>query len=120
MSTATFERQALRAVTLAPALALAGLTAALLARGGAPLHFLLAHAALSIDSTPAALRWVSVVFALATVPLCYDLVRRIESRTAGLVAAALAATSQLLLVYGTFGRMYSLFAFASALSAGAF
>ena len=156
MSTATFERQALRALPLAPLLALAGLTAALLARlwpdvagkpfhedeavaglisarplgemlhtvvldrGGAPLHFLLAHAALSIDTTPEALRWVSVVFALATVPLCYDLVRRIDGRTAGLVAAALAATSQLLLVYGTFGRMYSLFAFASALSADAF
>jgi len=156
MSTATFERQALRAVTFAPALALAGFTAALFARlwpdvagkpfhedeavaglisarplgdmlhtvvldrGGAPLHFLLAHAALSIDTTPEALRWVSVIFALATVPLCYDLVRRIEGRTAGLVAAALAATSQLLLVYGTFGRMYSLFAFASALSADAF
>ena len=156
MSTATFERQALRALPLAPALALAAFTAALLARlwpdvagkpfhedeavaglisarplgdmlhtvvldrGGAPLHFLLAHAALSIDTTPETLRWVSVVFALATVPVCYDLVRRIEGRSAGLVAAALAATSQLLLVYGTFGRMYSLFAFASALSTDAF
>src|SRR5438046_3767893 len=89
-------------------------------RGGAPLHFLLVHAALSLDATPEALRCVSVVFALATVPLCYDLTRRIAGRFAGLIAAALAATSQLLLIYGTFGRMYSLFAFASALAADLF
>jgi hypothetical protein len=89
-------------------------------RGGAPLHFLLAHAALAIDTTPESLRWLSLVFALATVPLCYDLTRRLAGRLAGLTAAGLAATSQLLLVYGTFGRMYSLFAFASALAADLF
>jgi hypothetical protein len=89
-------------------------------RGGAPLHFLLAHFVLVFDTTPEALRWVSVVFALATVPLCYDLTRRMAGRFAGLIAAALAATSQLLLIYGTFGRMYSLFAFASALAADLF
>jgi Dolichyl-phosphate-mannose-protein mannosyltransferase len=85
-------------------------------RGGAPLHFLLAHAVLGIDASPAALRWLSVVSALATVPLCYDLARRLAGGFAGATAAALAATSQLLLVYGTFGRMYSLFAFTSALA----
>ncbi|MGZ4415540.1 MAG: glycosyltransferase family 39 protein, partial [Gaiellaceae bacterium] len=89
-------------------------------RGGAPLHFLLAHVALSIDTTPETLRWLSLVFALATVPVCYDLTRRLAGRSAGLIAAALTATSQLLLVYGTFGRMYSLFAFASALAADLF
>ena len=89
-------------------------------RGGAPLHFVLAHIALALDPSAAALRWLSVVFALATVPLCYDLARRLAGRFAGLTAATLAATSQLLLVYGTFGRMYSLFAFASALSADLF
>jgi hypothetical protein len=89
-------------------------------RGGAPLHFLLAHVALAIDTAPDSLRWLSLVFALATVPVCYDLTRRLAGRSAGLIAAALAATSQLLLVYGTFGRMYSLFAFASALAADLF
>jgi hypothetical protein len=89
-------------------------------RGGAPLHFLLAHLALQIDTNAETLRWLSLVFALATVPLCYDLARRLAGRLAGLTAAALAATSQLLLVYGTFGRMYSLFACASALSADLF
>ena len=89
-------------------------------RGGAPLHFLLAHVALAIDTTPESLRWLSLVFALATVPLCYDLARRLAGTFAGLTAAALAATSQLLLIYGTFGRMYSLFAFASAVAADLF
>ncbi|MDQ2967895.1 MAG: glycosyltransferase family 39 protein, partial [Actinomycetota bacterium] len=89
-------------------------------RGGAPLHFLLAHVALAIHTTPESVRWLSLVFALATVPLCYDLTRRLDGEFAGLVAAALAATSQLLLVYGTFGRMYSLLAFASALAADLF
>ena len=156
MSTAAIERHALRTLSLAPALAIAGATAFLLARlwpdvggkpfhedeavaglissrplgdllhtvvldrGGAPLHFLLAHTALAIDPTPEAVRWVSVLFALATVPLCYDLTRRVAGRSAGLVAVGLAATSQLLLIYGTFGRMYSLFAFASALAADLF
>jgi len=89
-------------------------------RGGAPLHFVLAHVALSIHSSPEALRSVSVVFALATVPLCYDLAGRVAGLLAGLTAASLAATSQLLAIYGTFGRMYSLFACASALSADLF
>jgi hypothetical protein len=85
-------------------------------RGGAPLHFLLAHAAFAVDGSPTTLRWLSVVFGLATVFVCHDLARRLAGRLAGLTAATLAATSQLLTVYGTFGRMYSLFAFATALS----
>jgi len=89
-------------------------------RGGAPLHFVLAHFALSIDGSPETLRWLSVVFAVATVPLCYDLARRLAGPLAGVTASSLAATSQLLAVYGTFGRMYSLFAFSSALAADLF
>jgi Dolichyl-phosphate-mannose-protein mannosyltransferase len=85
-------------------------------RGGAPLHFLFAHAAFAVDGSPQSLRWLSLAFALATIPLCYDLARRLAGRFAGMTAAALAATSQLLTVYATFGRMYSLFAFSSALA----
>lgn len=85
-------------------------------RGGAPLHFVLAHAAFALDSSAEMLRWLSLVFALATIPLCYDLARRLAGQFAGLTAAALAATSQLLAIYATFGRMYSLFAFASTLA----
>jgi hypothetical protein len=88
----------------------------LLDRGGAPLHFVLAHAAFAVDGSPRTLRWLSLLFAIATIPLCYDLSRRLAGRFVGMTAAALAATSQLLTIYGTFGRMYSLFAFASALS----
>jgi hypothetical protein len=88
----------------------------LLDRGGAPFHFLLAHIAFAVDGSPTALRWLSLVFALATIPLCYDLARRLAGRFAGMTAAALAATSQLLAIYATFGRMYSLFAFTSALA----
>jgi hypothetical protein len=88
----------------------------LLDRGGAPLHFLLAHLAFAVDGSPQTLRWLSLVFALATIPLCYDLARRLAGQFAGMTAAALAATSQLLAIYATFGRMYSLFAFTSALA----
>ena len=88
----------------------------LLDRGGAPLHFVLAHIAFAVDGSPTTLRWLSLVFALATIPVCYDLARRLAGQFAGLTAAALAATSQLLAIYGTFGRMYSLFAFTSALA----
>ena len=88
----------------------------LLDRGGAPLHFVLAHLAFAVDGSPRTLRWLSLVFALATIPLCYDLARRLAGRFAGMTAALLAATSQLLTIYATFGRMYSLFAFASALA----
>jgi Dolichyl-phosphate-mannose-protein mannosyltransferase len=92
------------------------LQTAVLDRGGAPLHFVLAHVALAAEASPDSLRWLSVVFAVATIPVCYDLARRLAGAFAGIVAAALAATSQSLAIYGTFGRMYSLFAFASALA----
>src|SRR5204862_7594627 len=88
----------------------------LLDRGGAPLHFVLAHAAFALGGSPETLRWLSLVFALATIPLCYDLARLLAGQFAGLTAAALAATSQLLAIYATFGRMYSLFAFTSTLA----
>jgi Dolichyl-phosphate-mannose-protein mannosyltransferase len=85
-------------------------------RGGAPLHFVLAHLTLAFDSSPAALRALSVVFAVATVIVCYDLGRRLSGRLAGVVTAIVAASSELLLVYGSFARMYAVFAFAAALA----
>jgi len=85
-------------------------------RGGAPLHFVLAHFALAVDPSPEALRWVSVVFALAAVGVTYDLGRRLGGHGCGAVAAVVAASSTLLAVYGAFGRMYALFAFAGALA----
>jgi Dolichyl-phosphate-mannose-protein mannosyltransferase len=84
-------------------------------RGGAPLHFVLAHLAISVDASAEALRWLSVLAALAAVPLCFDLARRLGGLAAGVVAAAVAASSTALAVYGTFGRMYALFVFVAAL-----
>jgi hypothetical protein len=89
-------------------------------RGGAPLHFLLVHVALLFDSAPEALRWLSVVFAVATIPLCWDLGHRLAGPVAGATAALVAATSTALALYGTIGRMYALLAFVSALSADLF
>jgi hypothetical protein len=89
-------------------------------RGGAPVHFLLVHVAFVFDSSASALRWLSVVFALATVALCYDLGRRVDGRVAGVTAAIVAAGSGMLAVYGSFGRMYALLAFAAALAADLF
>jgi hypothetical protein len=89
-------------------------------RGGAPLHFLLVHLAFAFDSSAEAMRWLSVVFALATVAACYDLGRRLAGPVAGLTAAIVAAGSGMLAVYGSFGRMYALLAFAAALAADLF
>jgi hypothetical protein len=84
-------------------------------RGGAPLHFVLVHAAFWVEPSADALRWLSVAAALAAVPLCFDLGRRLGGAEAGFVAAAVAASSTALAVYGSFGRMYALFVFVAAL-----
>ena len=84
-------------------------------RGGAPLHFVLAHAVFWVDPSADALRWLSVAAALAAVPLCFDLGRRLGGAWRRVVAAAVAASSTALAVYGSFGRMYALFVFVAAL-----
>lgn len=85
-------------------------------RGGGPLHFVLSHATLALDPSPYALRWLSLVLALAALPLCWDVGRRLGGPVAGAVAALVTATSSFLLVYATFARMYSLYVFAAALA----
>jgi Dolichyl-phosphate-mannose-protein mannosyltransferase len=89
-------------------------------RGGGPLHFILSHVALAFDSSPYAMRWLSLVFALAALPLCWDVGRRLGGPVAGAVAALVAATSSFLLVYATFARMYTLYVFAAALAVNLF
>jgi Dolichyl-phosphate-mannose-protein mannosyltransferase len=89
-------------------------------RGGAPAHFVLAHIAFGLDTSYEALRWLSVLFAVASVPLCFDLGRRLGGTWAGVVAASVAASSTALAVYGSFGRMYALLVFAAALFADLF
>jgi Dolichyl-phosphate-mannose-protein mannosyltransferase len=92
----------------------------MLDRGGAPLHFVLTHGVFAVDTSAEALRWLSVVCAVAAVPLCFDLGRRLGGTAAGLVAAAVVASSTALAVYGSFGRMYALYVLVAALAADLF
>lgn len=85
-------------------------------RGGSPLHFAVAHVVLDVDPTAAALRWLSIVCALATVVCAYALGRQLAGGAAGAAAAWVVAASSLLRVYGTFGRMYSLLALLGGLN----
>jgi hypothetical protein len=85
-------------------------------RGGAPLHFLFAWGVVHVGGGLTALRIVSVVFAIASVPLIAELGARLTDRLTGLVAAAFASASWVFLFHGVFARMYSLFLFASVLS----
>ncbi|HEV2711611.1 MAG TPA: glycosyltransferase family 39 protein [Gaiellaceae bacterium] len=89
-------------------------------RGGAPLHFVLVHGVFWIDTSADALRWLSVLAALASIPLSFDLARRLAGSAAGVIAAAVVASSTALAVYGSFGRMYALFVFVAALFADLF
>jgi hypothetical protein len=85
-------------------------------RGGAPLHFLLAHFVSSAWPSLTGLRLISVVFAVASVPVIAALVARLTDRWTALIAAAIAAASWMVVYHGIYARMYSLFLFTSALS----
>ena len=85
-------------------------------RGGAPLHFLLAHAVNSVWPGLVGLRLISVVFAVASVPVMAALVRRLTDARTALLATAIAAASWMTIYHGIYARMYSLFLFTSALS----
>jgi len=85
-------------------------------RGGAPLHFLLAWIVAHLGGGLTALRLISVLFAVASIPVLAALSARLASRRVALVATALASASWLLLFHGVYGRMYSLFLLTSALS----
>lgn len=89
-------------------------------RGGAPLHFLLVHAMTWISPSLTGLRLLSVVFAVASIPVVALLVARLIDRRTSLLATALVAASWVTLFHGIYGRMYSLFLFTSALSFLAF
>lgn len=85
-------------------------------RGGAPLHFLFAWAVAHLGGGLGALRAVSAVFAVASIPLVAALAARVAGRREALVATVLAAGSWMLLFHGVYGRMYSLFLATSTLS----
>src|SRR3954469_19843935 len=92
------------------------LPAVLAERGGAPLPFLLAWTVVHLGGGLTALRLVSLVFAVASVPLMALLGARLSARTTGVVAGALPSGGWGFLFHGMFGRMYSLFLFTSLLS----
>ena len=77
---------------------------------------LLAYLAGSISPSLTALRLVSVVFAVASMPVIAALVARLTDKRTALVATALAAASWITIYHGIYARMYSLFLFLSALS----
>jgi 4-amino-4-deoxy-L-arabinose transferase-like glycosyltransferase len=85
-------------------------------RGGAPLHFLFAFVVAHLGGGVTALRLVSALFAVGSVPVVAALGVRLGGRPVGLGAAVLASGSWVLLFHGVYGRMYSLFLFTSALS----
>lgn len=85
-------------------------------RGGAPLHFLVAWVVAHLGGGLTALRLVSALAAVASVPVLAALSVRLASRPVALVSTALASASWLMLFHGIYGRMYSLFLLTSALS----
>jgi hypothetical protein len=85
-------------------------------RGGAPLHFVFAWLVVHLGGGVTALRAVSLVFAVASVPLIALLGARLASRSAGVLAALFASASWVLLFHGIYGRMYSMFLFTTLLS----
>ena len=82
-----------------------------------PLYYLLAWGwANVLGSGEAALRSLSAVLGTAMVPVVFAAGRELVSRGTGLLAAALAAVSPLLVWYSQEARAYALFAFLGALS----
>ena len=67
-------------------------------------------------SSEFAVRSVSALVGTATIPVVYAAAKALASRRAGLIAAALAATSPLLIWYSQEARNYSLLVFVAALS----
>ena len=84
-------------------------------RGGAPLHFLLAWGLAHLGFGLGALRALSAIFALASLPLVAALGLRLAGRRVALVSTLIVAPSWLFLFHGVYGRMYSLFLFCSLL-----
>lgn len=85
-------------------------------RGGAPLHFIFAWLVVHLGGGLTALRLVSLLFAVASIPLIALLGARLADPLTGLAAATLSSATWVLLFHGIYGRMYSLFLFTSVLS----
>jgi hypothetical protein len=85
-------------------------------RGGAPVHFVLAWIVAHLGGGLYAMRFLSALFAVASLPAIAALGNRLAGRGPALAATALAGASWLLLFHGIYARMYSLFLLLSTLS----
>jgi mannosyltransferase len=87
------------------------------AEGGPPLYLLLLWGwRKAFGDGEIAIRSMSALLGTATVPVAFAAARELASRRAGLFAAALAATSPLLIWYSQDVRTYALLVFLAALS----
>lgn len=91
--------------------ALSEIPAALVRDGSPPLYYALLHGWMgAFGRSEAAVRSLSLLFALAMVPVAFWAGRSLFGRRAGWVAATLAATSPYLSIYAQEARMYTLLA----------
>ncbi|MCL4458608.1 MAG: glycosyltransferase family 39 protein [Chloroflexi bacterium] len=82
-----------------------------------PLYFLLLHFCLKLfGKSEFAIRFLSVITTILTIPMLYTLGRSLFDRWVGFMAAFLAALSPYYLWYGQEARPYALFGLLSALS----
>jgi mannosyltransferase len=89
--------------------------------GSPPLYYLLLHGwTAAFGESETALRSLSLLAALLTVPAALWAGTVVAGRTAGWVAAALAAFNPFLTIYGQEARMYALVALLSVLACGSF
>jgi hypothetical protein len=84
-------------------------------RGGAPLHFLLAHLVLLVSPTLEALRLLSAVPVVLAIPVVAALAARLAGRGTALVAALIVAASWATHYLAVYARMYGLFLLLTAL-----
>lgn len=77
--------------------------------GSPPLYYLVLHVWMNIfGRSEEAIRSLSLLFALATIPVAFAAARSLFGRRAGWIAAVLAATSSYLTFYAREARMYAL------------
>lgn len=81
-----------------------------------PLYYVLLHLWLPPDAGEFALRSLSVLFAVATVPVVYVIGRDAGGTRLGLLAAGLVAVSPLHVWYAQQGRMYAMLTFFAAVA----
>ncbi len=89
--------------------------------GSPPLYYLLLHVWMQFaGSSEEAVRWLSVSFALLSVPVAWWAARGLFGTRAGWFGAVLAATNPFLTQYAQEGRMYALVAFLALVASAAF